>query len=181
MNINDYDTLMKKRGSCRSFNCERQVAKEDLVKVLEVAKLSPSACNSQPYSVYVVNGDEGLVKAMRDTKVVGFNGFIDDCNSFLVITEDHYTLPAKIGSVMRGTDFRAIDIGIFTANLVNACTAVGLETCILGLFAEKKIKKIIGSSNRVRLVIAVGYPKDEYKIEEKKRKLFDSHVHFVHP
>jgi len=181
MDINDYDVLMKKRGSCRSFNCERQVSKEDLIKILEVAKLSPSACNSQPYSVYVVNADEELVKEMRNTKVGGFNKFIDDCNSFLIITEARYTLPAKIGSVMRGTDFRAIDIGIFTANLVNAATTIGLETCILGLFAEKKIKKIIGSSDRVRLVIAVGYPKDEYSIEEKKRKLFDSHIHFVLP
>jgi len=181
MNINDYHELMKQRGSCRSFDSEKQVAKEDLIKILEVAKLSPSACNSQPYSVYVVNTDEELVKAMRNTKVAGFNGFIDDCNSFLVITEARYTLPAKIGSIMRGTDFRSIDIGIFTANLVNACTVVGLETCILGLFDEKKIKKIIGSSDRIRLVIAVGYPKNDYIVQEKKRKLFDSHIHFVLP
>ena len=181
MNINDYNSLMEKRGSCRSFDSQKQVAKEDLVKILEIAKLSPSACNSQPYSVYVVNGDEALVKEMRDTKVVGFNGFIDECNSFLIITEASYTLPAKIGSLIRGIDFRAIDIGIFTANLVNAATAIGLETCILGLFNEKKIKKIIGSSDRIRLVIAIGYPKDDYVLKEKKRKLFDSHIHFVLP
>jgi len=179
MNINEYDELMNKRGSCRNFDSTKQVSKDDLIKILEVAKLSPSACNSQPYSVYVVNGDEELVKQMRDTKVAGFNGFVDECNSFLVITEARYTLPAKIGSVIRGTDFRAIDIGIFCANLVNACTAIGLETCILGMFAENKIKKIIGSSDRVRLVIAVGYPSSDYAQKDKQRKLFDSHIHFV--
>lgn len=181
MNINDYDELMKKRGSCRSFDSEKQVTKEDLIRVLEVAKLSPSACNSQPYSVYIANGDDKLVETMRDTKVAGFNGFIDECNSFLIITEARYTLPAKIGSLMTGIDFRAIDIGIFTANLVNAATVIGLETCILGVFAEKKIQKIIGSSDRVRLVIAVGYPKGDYIVQEKKRKLFDSHIHFLLP
>ena len=80
---------------------------------------------------------------------------------------------------MQGIDFRSIDIGIFTANLVNACYSLGVETCILGVFDEKKIQKIIGSKDRVRLVIALGYPNDNYVIKEKNRKAFDDHIYFV--
>ncbi|MGP1415589.1 MAG: nitroreductase family protein [Treponema sp.] len=177
MNINDYEILMKERQSCRYFDGTKSVEKSDLIKILELAKLSPSACNSQPYSVFISLGDS--VAKIKDTKVMGFNSFIDECTAFFVITEARYSLPAKIGSLMQGIDFRAIDIGIFTANLVNASRILGIETCILGVFNENKIQKIIGSNDRVKLVIALGYPAQKYTIKEKTRKPFEENIHFI--
>ena len=177
MTINDYQLLMEKRQSCRDFDSKKIVEKEDLIKILEVAKLSPSACNSQPYSVFVVEGDKA--SEIKDAKVMGFNSFIDECNAFFVITEARYTLPSKIGSLMQNVDFKAIDIGIFTANLVNASYTLGIETCILGMFNEKKIQALIHSKDRVRLIIALGYPNDNYAIREKNRKAFEDHIYFV--
>ncbi|MGP1437837.1 MAG: nitroreductase family protein [Treponema sp.] len=177
MTINDYEVLMKNRQSCRDFDGLKPIEKNDLIKVLEVAKLSPSACNSQPYSVFVTVGDSAT--KIKDTKVMGFNGFIDECTAFFVITEAKYTLPAKIGSLMQGTDFRSIDLGIFTANLVNAAYVLGIETCILGVFNEKKVQEIISSKDKVRLIVAAGYPSKDYKIKEKNRKPFEGHMHFV--
>ena len=177
MTINDYQLLMEKRQSCRDFDGTKPIEKKDLIKILEVAKPSPSACNSQPYSVFVVEGEKS--SKIKDAKVMGFNSFIDKCNAFFVITEARYTLPAKIGSLMQKIDFRAIDIGIFTANLVNASYSLGIETCILGVFNEKKIQSLIGSKDRVRLIIALGYPNDNYVIREKNRKVFEDHIYFV--
>lgn len=177
MIIDDYELLMKERQSCRNFDGTKPIAKDDLVKILEIAKLSPSACNSQPYSVFVSLGDS--VAKIKDTKVMGFNSFIDECTAFFVITEARYSLPAKIGSLMQSVDFRAIDIGFFTANLVNASHILGIESCILGVFNEKKIQEIIGSKDRVRLVIALGYPKADYSIREKTRKAFEENIYFL--
>lgn len=177
MTINDYELLMNKRQSCRDFDGTKPIEKKDLIKILEVAKLSPSACNSQPYSVFVVEGDKA--SEIKDAKVMGFNSFIDECNAFFVITEARYTLPSKIGSLMQNVDFKAIDIGIFTANLVNASYTLGIETCILGMFNEKKIQALIHSKDRVRLIIALGYPNDNYVIREKNRKAFEDHIYFV--
>ena len=177
MTINDYELLMNKRQSCRDFDGTKPIEKKDLIKILEVAKLSPSACNSQPYSVFVVEGDKA--SEIKDAKVMGFNSFIDECNAFFVITEAKYTLPSKIGSLMQNVDFKAIDIGIFTANLVNASYTLGIETCILGMFNEKKIQALIHSKDRVRLIIALGYPNDNYAIREKNRKAFEDHIYFV--
>ncbi len=177
MTINDYELLMNKRQSCRDFDGTKPIEKKDLIKILEVAKLSPSACNSQPYSVFVVEGDKA--SEIKDAKVMGFNSFIDECNAFFVITEARYTLPSKIGSLMQNVDFKAIDIGIFTANLVNASYTLGIETCILGMFNEKKIQALIHSKDRVRLIIALGYPNDNYAIREKNRKAFEDHIYFV--
>lgn len=177
MTISDYESLMKNRQSCREFDSTKSIEKEELIKILEIAKLSPSACNSQPYSVFVSLGDS--VAKIKDTKVMGFNSFIDECTAFFVITEARYSLPAKIGSLMQGIDFRAIDMGIFTANLVNASYTLGIETCILGVFNEKKIQEIIKSKDRVRLVIALGYPKDGYATREKHRKALEENVYVV--
>ncbi len=177
MNNKDFYDLMKRRQSCRSFDANKPVEKELLMEILETAKLSPSACNSQPYELFVVQGEKA--KTVIDAKSMNFNSFIDDCSSFIIIAESSYTLPAKIGSIIKGVDFKAIDIGILCANLVNSAAALGLETCILGLFDEKKLKKLIDRKNRIRLVLAVGYPKEGYSIKEKVRKPFDENFHFL--
>ena len=177
MNFNVFLSLMKKRQSCRSFDYSKPVSKEDLISILEAGQLSPSACNSQPYEVFVAQGEKA--KIIADAKMGSFNKFIDDCNTFLVIAEDNYSLPAKIGSLIKKVDFKAIDIGILTANLVNAASALNLETCILGVFDEKRIQKLIERKKRIRLVIALGYPKEGYPLREKTRKDFDDNMHFL--
>jgi nitroreductase len=53
----DFETLVKTRQSCRDFNGEK-VTKEEIDKILEIAKLTPSACNSQPWKVYVALSSE---------------------------------------------------------------------------------------------------------------------------
>ena len=50
--MNFYE-LAKHRQSCRSYNSEREVEDEKLSRILECARLSPSACNGQPYRVTV--------------------------------------------------------------------------------------------------------------------------------
>ncbi len=177
MNNKDFFELMKKRQSCRSFDSTKQVPKELLIEMVETAKLSPSACNSQPYEIFVAQGEKA--NRVIEAKALNFNQFIDDCFSFIIIAESAYTLPAKIGSVMRGVNFKEIDAGIFCANLVNSATALGLETCILGMFNEKMLQKLIGQKNRIKLVVAVGYPKEGYAIKEKQRKPFDDNVRFL--
>ena len=54
-------------------------------------------------------------------------------------------------------------------NEVAEAAAQGLGTCILGWFDDDKIRALCDIKNPVRLVITVGYPKDE-TIRPKKRK-----------
>ena len=58
-------------------------------------------------------------------------------------------------------------------------TAQGLETCILGWLDDKKIRKICDLKHPVRLVIALGYPKENYELREKKRKSFDELITII--
>ena len=80
---------------------------------------------------------------------------------------------AAVGSKLKKNDYRSIDIGIASAYLTAEATAQGLGTCILGWLDSDKIQEICDLKYPVRLVITVGYPKDDDKLRDKKRKSLD--------
>ncbi|KAA6306320.1 putative NAD(P)H nitroreductase, partial [termite gut metagenome] len=47
--MNDFLTLVANRQSDRVYDKTRPVEKEKLERILEAARLAPSACNSQPW------------------------------------------------------------------------------------------------------------------------------------
>ena len=97
--------------------------------------------------------------------------FAKDVPVFLVISEKPYVRTAAIGSKLKHNDYRSIDIGILAAYITAEATAQGLGSCILGWLDDGSIRKICGLDQPVRLVITVGYAKDE-AIRPKKRKEF---------
>jgi nitroreductase len=80
-----------------------------------------------------------------------------------------YVKSAALGAKVKGNDYRSIDIGIAAAYLTAEATAQGLGTCILGWLDDEKIRGICGLNYPVRLVITVGYPKED-TLRPKKRK-----------
>ena len=57
----DFMTMMQTRKSIRSYE-DKPVAREDLIKIVEVGRLTPSACNSQPWKFIVVDEPEAKAK-----------------------------------------------------------------------------------------------------------------------
>ena len=53
----NFREIAEGRQSCRAYDSERDVEQEKLDSILEVARLSPSACNGQPYHVTVCRGE----------------------------------------------------------------------------------------------------------------------------
>ena len=152
----EFNKLINLRESCRSFDPQKEVSDEIIKNIIESARLSPSACNGQPYFFTVCKGDKAKEIA-------------NDAPSLIVISEKPYVKSAAMGAKIKNNDFRSIDIGIATAYLTLEATNQGVSTCILGWLEEKEIQKLLGIEDRIRLVILLGYPKDE-KIREKKRK-----------
>ena len=64
----DFLTMMQTRKSCRSYQ-NKEVSREDLLKIVEAGRLSPSGCNAQPWKFIVVDEPEPLEK-VRDALVV---------------------------------------------------------------------------------------------------------------
>ncbi len=173
----DFLEIAKKRQSCRDYDTERVIEDEKISKILEAARLSPSACNGQPYKITVCRGDAAKTVA-KATQGMGMNKFASDANVLLVISEMPYVKTAAFGAKVKGNDYRSIDIGIACAYITAEAAAEGVGSCILGWFDNKKIKETCNLSGDVRLVITLGYPKSDV-IRNKKRKSLDELAEFL--
>lgn len=172
MEFNQFLDLAKIRESCREYDPEREVEIEKLEACLESMKLSPSACNAQPYFYYVVQGEDAK-NISKYFQVGTMNSFVKDVNAFAIVTEENYNLSAKIGSSIKNQDYKSIDIGISAAYFTAEATSLGLSTCIIGWFDEERLQKFLKTKSRIRLAIAIGYAKDD-NLREKKRKSSDA-------
>ena len=165
----NFTEIAQNRQSCRAYDAERVVEQEKLDKILEAARLSPSACNGQPYFITVCKGDAAKKVAVA-TQGMGMNKFASDAPVMLVISEMPYNATAALGAKVKKNDYRSIDIGILSAYITAEAEAEGLGTCILGWFDGDDIREICGLDGEVRLVITLGYAKDGDKLRQKKRK-----------
>lgn len=168
----NFSEIANARQSCRSYNPNREVEKEKLDKILETARVAPSACNGQPYFITVCKG-EAARKVAKATQGMGMNKFASEAPVLLVISEMPYVASAALGAKVKKNDYRSIDIGILAAYITAEATAQGLGTCILGWLNDSDIREICGINGAVRLVITVGYADENDKLRIKKRKNID--------
>lgn len=160
--------IAQARQSCRAYDETRPVEDEKIAAMLEAARLAPSACNGQPYHFTVCRGEKAA-EAARATTGLGMNKFAAQAPVLIVISEMPYVKSAAMGAKVKGNDYRSMDIGIAVAYLTAEAAAQGLGTCILGWFDDEKLRALCGIDHPVRLVVTVGYPKEE-TIRPKKRK-----------
>ena len=173
----NFTEIAQTRQSCRSYDPIRPIEEEKLNAILEAARLAPSACNSQPYHFTVCRGQTAQAVA-KATMGLGMNKFAIQAPVLIVISETPYNKTAAMGARVKGNDYRSIDIGIATAYLTAEAAAQGLGSCILGWLDDEKIREICGLQHPVRLVITLGYPKDE-TLRPKKRKEMENLVKYM--
>lgn len=164
----DFLEIAKTRQSCRNY-AQTPVEQEKLDAVLEALRLAPSACNGQPYFVTVCRGETAKAVAAA-CQGMGMNKFASQAPVVLVLSEKAYVKTAAVGSKVKHNDYRSIDIGIAAAYMTAEATAQGLGSCILGWLDDEKIRKICDLTQPVRLVITLGYAKEDDPLRPKKRK-----------
>lgn len=165
----NFTEIAENRQSCRKYDPTRSVEQEKLQRILESARLSPSACNGQPYHITVCTG-EAAQKVAKATQGMGMNKFAVDAPVLLVLSEQPYVATAALGARVKGNDYRSMDLGILSAYITAEATAQGLGTCILGWLDDQAIREICNLDSPVRLVITLGYPKEGDPLRPKKRK-----------
>ena len=167
--------IAKTRQSCRSYDATKAVEEEKIAAILETARLSPSACNGQPYHFSVCRGE--MAKAVAKTTMnMGMNKFAADAPVMLVISEKPYVKSAAVGAKVKKNDYRSMDIGIAAAYITAEAAAQGLGSCMIGWFDNDDIRTLCNLDGDVRLIIAIGYAKADDKLREKKRKSMDELV-----
>ena len=171
--MSSFFELVKNRQSVRKYS-DKKVEREKIEMCIEAARLSPSACNSQPWTFIVIDEPELSQKVAKATysPIIAFNKFVKYSTVMIVIVIEKPKNIAKIGDAIKDREFPLIDIGIAAEHFCLQATDLGIGTCMLGWFNEKKVKDLlkIPKNKRVGLCISMGYPEDNYKQRLKIRK-----------
>ena len=171
----DFEQMALTRQSTRNFS-DAEVELEKLQKICEVSALAPSACNSQPWKLHIISKDYPKLDEFRKTlQVVGLNKFLNNVNNYIVVEQVFGNMSATMGSKMSKNDLNSIDLGILTSYICFEAMQLGLGSCILGAFRKDKMQKAMGFNKKqvVRIVVAIGYPKENDPIRKKVRKPLD--------
>ena len=128
----DFLQLVQARQSDRSYDKERPVEPEKLERILEAARLAPSACNAQPWRFVVITDKELAQKAGKAAAGLGMNKFAKDAPVHILVVEESANITSLLGGKVKGKHFPLIDIGIVAAHIALAAEAEGLGSCILG-------------------------------------------------
>jgi len=165
----DVLTAIKQRRSVRAYK-PAQIEEEKLKKVLEAARLAPSASNRQDWKFIVVREKETKKKLARAAFGQSFIGEVP------VVIVACGTEPKTIMACGQPTS--TVDVSIACAFMILAAYEQGLGTCWIGAFSEDEVKKILKIPEPVRVVavISLGYPDESPS--QKDRKDFDEIVCF---
>ena len=147
----DVFNAISKRSSVRAYKAT-DVEEDKLKKVLEAARLSPSANNSQDWKFIVVKNKETKKKL---AKAAFGQSFIAEAP---VVIAACGIEPEEM--LACGQPMHTVDVSIACAYMILQAYELGLGTCWIGAFNEDEAKKILSVPNNVRVVAMtpLGYP-----------------------
>lgn len=165
----DFFTLINKRQSDRKFS-SKPIEEDKLMRCIEAARISPSACNAQPWTFVVVDEILKKEKVAKCAVSLGMNKFVPKAPVIIAIVLEKPNLTSKIGSVVKDKEYPLIDIGIAANQFCIQASELDLGTCIIGWFDEKGVKAQLNipDNKRVPLLIAVGYSEANQRTKIRK-------------
>lgn len=166
----DFFELIQNRYSVRAYRPD-PIEDEKLEKLLEAARLAPTAANRQPFQLIVIRTEgrkEELQRIYRREWFVQAPIIICACavgDEGWVRSEDKKR-------------YRDVDIAIVMDHLILAATALGLGTCWIAAFNPTVAREVLALPANVEPIIftPVGYPAD--KPEPKERKSLSELVRY---
>lgn len=168
----EFKELVKIRQSDRKYT-DKPVEKKKLMQCLESTRLSPSANNSQPWKFIIVDDPSLRVEIANCDASMGMNKFVASAPVIAVVVVEKQNVLSSVGSVIQNKPYYLLDIGIAVNQFCLQASDLGLGTCIIGWFDEKKVKNLlqVDRNKRVPLIITIGY--SDSRTREKRRKSLD--------
>lgn len=172
----EFNELIQQRQSVRRYQ-NIPVEREKIEKLIEAVHLAPSACNSQPWKLIIVDEAEIKNEVAKATfnKAVSFNKFATEAPVIAVLVIEKAKLIAQIGGSIKNQEYPHYDIGIAATHFCLQAEELGLGTCMIGWFDEKKIQQLLNipKKRKIGLLITLGYSPEDYKLRKKIRKPTD--------
>ncbi len=146
---------VKARRTIRKFTQE-QPAREDLLQIIDSARLAPYGANLQPLKYAVVTDEEKRRALYPFIKYAAFlkdwDPLFEECPAaFIVILNDTSIKP---------TEKSECDSGIALASMCLAAQELGYASVCLGAINRAEIKKTLGLAEQydVTYLLGIGYP-----------------------
>ncbi len=171
----EFFKLIEARESCRKY-APGTVEPEKIERILEAARLAPSGCNSQPWHFTVIT-EAQQADELREMIINGaedgsskLNTFVKTASVFLVVCEEKAKLFPMPEKKYGSQHFAQMDVGQAAAYLTLAAADLGLGTCMIGMFCDNEVKKLVNAPHEstVRMIITLGYPAEEGKSPRTK-------------
>ena len=164
----EFNTLIAERRSVRKFSSAPN--HEELVEILNAARMAPSWKNSQTTRWYVVENQEKLeqirlaLHAVNQKKVTNatliVSTYVRDIAGFTKGEADNEV----------GNGWGAYDLGLHDAYLILAAKNAGYDTLIMGLRDADKIRSALSipEDEEIFSVIAIGKRAEEPALRPRK-------------
>lgn len=149
----EFDEVIKKRRSIRRYK-DTPVPREKILKMLEAARVAPSASNREPWHFIVVEDKETIKKLAK-------SDWAAEAPVMIVGLADQAASP----------NWCINDLGIALEHIVLAATNLGLGTCWMGQTGrEEMIRNLldIPDNFKVVAVVPVGVPDETPSPKERK-------------
>lgn len=153
---------LQERRSIRAYK-DTPVEEEKLLKVLEAARISPSAGNRQEWKFIVVRDKETIKKlsvAARNQH------FVAEAPVVLVACG---TEPEKVMAC--GQSAYTVDLSVAMSYMILEAAEQGLGTCWLGAFFEDQVKTVLDIPENIRVVAMtpMGYAAEKRGMTARKK------------
>jgi len=157
----DIAKAIRDRRSVRSYE-KKDVPQDVLEKVLQAARLAPSANNRQPWRFVIVRDHakrQALAKAAKEQQFVA---------EAPVVIAAVALEPDRIMTC--GVPAWAVDLAIAVDHITLAAVEHGLGSCWIGAFYQEDVKKIlqIPAEYKVVALLPLGYPQDKARFKNRK-------------
>ena len=150
--------LVLKNRSYRAFDESRKLTREELLELVDLARLTPSSANRQPLKYHIaweadkVAEIQGLTKWAAALPQLNLPRSGKRPTAFIVICQDMSVNSAFL-----------VDVGIAAQTMLLAAAEKGLGGCMIGNFPKDKMAELLKLPEKVepKLVVAIGKPAEE--------------------
>ena len=153
--------LIKANRSYRGYDQSRKVTREELLKMVEAARLCPSSVNIQPFLYFLAYEPEVVATVQAETKWakglpelrLPHEGMRP--TAFIVICQDT-TIDANLSRFQR-------DVGIVAQTMLLTAVEMGLGGCMIGNFNAGSVRTALKLPETIHplLIVAIGKPDEE--------------------
>jgi len=158
--------LLDSRKSIRKYE-NRSISRSKIISCIEAARLSPSACNIQPWQFVVIDSAKVLRK-ITNTAFAGIyypNKFACSAPVLIAVIARPDKTVGRMANYIHGDRYYLFDVGFACSNLILRAKELKLGSCVIAWFDHERVKKVlkISPSLHVIALIAIGYASSDGK------------------